>query len=115
MVEVHCKKDWAYRTRFEIHLMRVKEVRVKQAYLVCYDISEPRLLKRVASYLETQGIRMQKSVFLLHLSQHKIKSVKATLAKMVEKDHHVMLIPLSPSALKKSEFLGTPQDRFHIF
>lgn len=88
---------------------------MKQAYLISYDISEPRLLKRVAAYLETQGVRIQKSVFLLSLPPKKIQSVKATLEKMVEEDHHVMIIPLSPSALKKSEFLGPPPERFYVF
>ncbi len=88
---------------------------MKQAYLVSYDISEPRSLQRVASYLETQGVRIQKSVFLLSLSRHKIHSVKATLGKLVSDEHHVMIIPLSARALEKSEFLGSHPDSFHIF
>ncbi|CAM2009578.1 CRISPR-associated endonuclease Cas2 [Acanthopleuribacter pedis] len=37
----------------------------KFSYLVSYDISEPKTLRKTAAYLERRGVRLQKSVFLL--------------------------------------------------
>lgn len=39
-----------------------------RAYLACYDIANPKRLRRVAKILEGYGIRIQESVFFCKLS-----------------------------------------------
>ena len=81
-------------------------------YLVTYDISDPKALKRVASYLEKKGKRLQKSVFVLNLPQHQIRNVQAKLPELAGETAHVMLLPLCRSCLNKAEFLGEADEPF---
>ncbi|MBF0236905.1 MAG: CRISPR-associated endonuclease Cas2 [SAR324 cluster bacterium] len=85
------------------------------SYLVCYDISDPPLLQRVAYYLEKKGLRLQKSIFILNLPQHEIDSVKHTLFKMVGHEHHIMILPLCRSCVNKAVFLGDSIDEYLVY
>ena len=38
-----------------------------QSFLVCYDIADPKRLRKVASICEDFGYRRQKSVFMVRL------------------------------------------------
>ncbi len=38
--------------------------RVKNDYLICYDVSDPKRLARLARYLEKEAFRIQYSIFL---------------------------------------------------
>ena len=75
-------------------------------YLISYDISEPKLLRQVAAYLEGEGIRLQKSVFLVQSPQHRVKQIQRKLAAMVGTDHHLMCLPLCARCFGQSVFLG---------
>jgi len=75
-------------------------------YLVSYDIGDPKILRQAAKYLESQGVRLQKSVFLLYLPQHRVQTVKKQLETMVGEAHQVMLTPLCGRCMNEAVFLG---------
>lgn len=87
----------------------------KFSYLVSYDISEPKTLRKAAAYLERRGVRLQKSVFLLQLPQHQIKQAKADLEAIVGNEHHLMLIPLCSRCFEQSTVLGKQPERCVVF
>jgi len=84
-------------------------------YLVAYDISDPKLLRRVADYLEKRGRRVQKSVFLLTLKKGHIQRIKDDLFQKIGTNQHLMVIPVCQSCMQKAEFLGEESTSYSIF
>lgn len=60
-------------------------------YIVAYDISNHRTRARVARYLEKRGLRLQKSVFTLSVTQYAIKQIKKELAELVKQEGSIMI------------------------
>ncbi|HDT11495.1 MAG TPA: CRISPR-associated endonuclease Cas2, partial [bacterium] len=54
-------------------------------YLVCYDICEPKRLKRVAKTLERFGIRIQYSFFQVDAPPGIINKMKSEVLEIIEK------------------------------
>lgn len=75
-------------------------------YLVSYDISEPKLLRQAAKLLEREGVRLQKSVFLVRCPQHRINRIRDRLADMLGHDHHLMILPLCKRCFSQGSFIG---------
>lgn len=59
-------------------------------FLICYDISSPQRLRRVARLLEKHAIRCQKSVFLFQGSQISLGRLLRLLSKEI--NHNVDII-----------------------
>lgn len=53
-------------------------------YLVCYDISDPKRLRRIAKTLESYGTRIQYSVFECPLDDLGYEQVKAELNAIIQ-------------------------------
>lgn len=53
-------------------------------YLVCYDISDPKRLRRIAKTLESYGTRIQYSVFECPLDDLRYEQVKAELNAIIQ-------------------------------
>ncbi|MEO1959002.1 MAG: CRISPR-associated endonuclease Cas2 [Nautiliaceae bacterium] len=47
--------------------------------VIAYDITDEKRLKKVAKYLESCGIRIQKSVFEVDMSVREVKKIKELL------------------------------------
>ena len=56
----------------------------KRLYLICYDITEPRRLNRVARFLKKYAFRVQYSVFAAQLSQRQLRRVLAGLEGIID-------------------------------
>lgn len=68
-------------------------------YLVSYDISDPKRLRRVARTLEGFGVRLQYSVFECPLDGMRLAKLKAELQDLVDHDEdQVLFVSLGPSA-----------------
>lgn len=68
-------------------------------YLVSYDISDPKRLRRVAKVLEGFGARLQYSVFECPLDDMRLAMAKAALQKIINHDEdQVLFVSLGPSA-----------------
>ena len=64
-------------------------------YLVCYDIREPKRLRRVAQILEGHGERIQYSVFRCWLSASALERLRWELTEdCVTEEDDVLFIPL---------------------
>ena len=56
-------------------------------YLIAYDISEPRRLRRLHRHLRTQGIAMQQSVFLVRRDTRDIDTLMDELDQYIDARH----------------------------
>lgn len=68
-------------------------------YLVCYDIAEPRRLRRVAKVCESFGSRIQYSVFECPLDGLRYEQMKAELDGVIHHDDdQVLFVSLGPES-----------------
>lgn len=78
-------------------------------YLVAYDISDPKRLRRVARTCEDFGLRRQFSVFLCRLVPIDVVRLKARLYDVIDLGRdQVLFIPLCARCAGQIEALGRP-------
>ena len=66
-------------------------------YVVCFDVSDSRRLRRVSNELENFGVRVQRSVFECHLDASDLDELKTRLLALIdEKEDNVRYYPLCP-------------------
>jgi CRISPR-associated protein Cas2 len=81
------------------------------SYLVCYDISDPKRLRKVARCCEDFGFRKQLSVFLVRASATDFVRLRSRLYDIIDLNaDQVLFIPLSESGLQRMESIGRPTD-----
>lgn len=84
----------------------------RRRYLIAYDISEPKRLRRVIKVMEGYGERLQYSVFLCDLSASEELSWRGEILDVVNlAEDSVVRIDLGPtSAPTPIAVLGTPRN-----
>lgn len=81
------------------------------SFLVCYDIADPKRLRKVASTCEDYGYRRQFSVFLCRLSATDIVKLRNRLYDIIDlKADQVLFIPLCGKCVHAIESLGRPTE-----
>ena len=85
---------------------------MRRTYIVTYDISDPRRLRRVYRTMRGFGEHLQLSVFCCDLTAADRVRMIAALANIVEHDEdQVVLVDLGPTStnpIKAMEALGRP-------
>jgi CRISPR-associated protein Cas2 len=83
------------------------------SYLVCYDISNPKRLRKVALTCEDFGYRKQLSVFLVRVSATDFVRLRTRLYDIIDRNEdQVLFIPLTESGLQRMEAIGRPSDAY---
>lgn len=78
-----------------------------ESYIVCYDISDPKRLRKVARACEDYGYRKQLSVFLCRLTATDRVKLRNRLSELIKHDEdQVMLMKVPEESLQKLEVLG---------
>ena len=81
------------------------------SYLVCYDISDPKRLRKVATVCEDFGYRKQYSVFLCRLSPTDLVRLRTRLYDLINlTEDQVLFIPLCGKCVNQMEALGRPTE-----
>ncbi len=71
----------------------------RHRYLVSYDISHPKRLRKVAKVCEGFGTRLQFSVFECPLDEMRLNQLKAALAVEINADEdQVLFVSLGPES-----------------
>lgn len=68
-------------------------------WLVCYDVREPKRLRRCAKHMEGYGQRVQYSVFRCWMGKRKVERLRWELTELLTSEDKVMLIPLCSSCV----------------
>jgi CRISPR-associated protein Cas2 len=80
-------------------------------YLVAYDISNPKRLRKVASTCEDFGLRRQFSVFVCRLTATDLVRLKSRLYEIIDLDvDQVIFVPLCARCSEQIEALGRPTE-----
>ena len=88
-------------------------------YLVAYDISNPKRLRKVASTCEDFGLRRQFSVFVCRLTATDLVRLKSRLYEIIDLDMDqvifvplcALFVPLCARCSEQIEALGRPTER----
>ncbi len=81
-------------------------------YIVAYDISDPKRLRRVAHTCEDFGLRRQYSVFLCRLVPQDLVRLKARLYEIIKRDvDQVIFVPLCDRCGDGIEAIGRPCEK----
>lgn len=57
---------------------------MERYWLVCYDVADPKRLRRIAKLMQSFGLRAQKSVFECWLSDGKLKELEEKAAGILD-------------------------------
>ena len=81
------------------------------SYLVCYDISDPKRLRKVAKICEDFGYRRQLSVFLVRVSATDFVRLRTRLYDVIDREKdQVLFLPLCDKCCSGIQALGRPTD-----
>ena len=81
------------------------------SWLVCYDISDPKRLRKVATCCEDFGVRKQFSVFLCRLSATEFAKLRTRLYDLIDlQADQVLFIPLCGKCVPAIEAMGRPTE-----
>ncbi len=81
------------------------------SYIVSYDISNPKRLRKVALTCEDFGLRKQFSVFLCRLSATDFVRLRSRLYDLINlEEDQVLFIPLCGKCVQQIEALGRPTE-----
>jgi CRISPR-associated protein Cas2 len=79
--------------------------------LVCYDISDPKRLRKVANACQDYGMRRQYSVFLCRLSATDFVRLRSRLYDLIDLEaDQVLFIPLCGKCVNQIEAIGRPTE-----
>ena len=72
-------------------------------YMICYDISHPKRLRKTAKVLENYGLRVQKSFFQCEISSKGMQLLKQSILEIIDTDKDYFYIyPLCDSCTRKA-------------
>jgi len=81
------------------------------SYMVAYDISDPKRLRKVARVCEDFGYRKQFSVFLCRLSATDFVRLRSRLYDLLKlEEDQVLFIPLCAKCVNQIEAIGRPTE-----
>lgn len=81
------------------------------SWIVAYDISDPKRLRKVATVCEDFGTRRQYSVFLCRLSATDFVRLRSRLYDILNlQEDQVLFIPLCGKCVEQIESLGRPTE-----
>jgi CRISPR-associated protein Cas2 len=63
-------------------------------WLICYDVRDPKRLRRTAKLLEGNGERVQYSVFRCWLTPTQLQRLRWELTELLQHEDDVLFIPL---------------------
>jgi CRISPR-associated endonuclease Cas2 len=70
--------------------------------VVAYDIEDDRIRARLARYLKTKGVRIQKSVFAVEVERHQFKRFLGEMRKIVGEEDMVAVFRLCEGCKKNA-------------
>jgi CRISPR-associated protein Cas2 len=81
------------------------------SWIVAYDISDPKRLRKVATACEDYGVRKQYSVFLCRLSATDFVRLRSRLYDVIHlEEDQVLFIPLCAKCVNGIEAIGRPTE-----
>lgn len=93
---------------------------MRHLYIICFDITDPKRLRRVANHMEDHGQRIQYSVFECYLTDKQLNHLQQQLKATINpREDHIRYYQLCPKCHKKIQHSGsaclTPDHDYHLY
>ena len=83
----------------------------RRRFLIAYDISDPKRLRRVCKTMEEYGDRLQYSVFICDLSRAELIHARAAVERQMNlTEDSVVIVDLAEPHTNKITFIGQHRD-----
>ena len=83
----------------------------RRRFLIAYDISDPKRLRRVCKTMEEYGDRLQYSVFICDLSRAELIHARAAVERQMNlTEDSVVIVDLAEPHTTKITFIGQHRD-----
>jgi CRISPR-associated protein Cas2 len=82
-------------------------------WLVCYDVRDPKRLRRAAKHMEGYGERMQYSVFRCWMTDRQTQCLRWELTEILAPEDDVLLIPLCTECLARIQGTHSAQKQLN--
>ncbi|MCS7022924.1 MAG: CRISPR-associated endonuclease Cas2 [Gemmataceae bacterium] len=69
-------------------------------WIICYDVRDPKRLRKCAKHMEGYGIRLQKSVFRCWLTPTDVQRLRWELTVLLDPQDSVLFFPLCGNCLE---------------
>ncbi len=76
---------------------------MKRDFVIAYDISDEKRLKKISKYLEKEAIRMQLSLYYIRCDKITLQKIVDKLSDLMDEDDDVRIFKVN---LKKTLFLN---------
>ena len=83
-------------------------------HLICYDVRDPKRLRKTAKLLEGYGERVQYSIFRIRVTEHKLQKVRWELSEILTQDDSLLIVPLCQRCASKVDELSHGLSLIHI-
>ena len=91
---------------------------MERYWLICYDVADPKRLRKIAKIMQSYGVRAQKSVFECWLSDARLAELKEQTDKIIETEDDVRYYTLCETCRRlthsKTETELRTNERFYI-
>jgi CRISPR-associated protein Cas2 len=67
-----------------------------QHYLICYDIKNPKRLRRVYKYAQNYALHLQKSVFGMEMTLRQRNELAIALAQLIQREDDIRIYATEP-------------------
>jgi CRISPR-associated protein Cas2 len=82
-------------------------------WVVCFDISDDKKRKIIGDTLEEYGVRVQRSVFEIEITEKKLRDIIKKFDEMIDvREDSVRFYPFHKDTLRKTICLGFGLDAF---
>jgi len=82
-------------------------------YVICYDIEDDKVRKKISDLLEGYGVRVNFSVFEADLNKKELELLRNQIKKFISKKDSVRFYHLCKNCINKSFDLGSNIDIFN--
>ncbi|MDQ2976948.1 MAG: CRISPR-associated endonuclease Cas2 [Acidobacteriota bacterium] len=84
----------------------------KQWYVICYDITEPKVWRKVYKKLNGYGRRLQYSIFRCRLTRRQIEKLRWELEGLMEASDKLLILTLCEACERHVSLHNRPESWF---
>lgn len=90
-------------------------VLIDMTCVVAYDIADNKIRNRVAKYLLSLGVRLQKSVYIIEIERHSFARIRKKLEKLTGHKGQIAIFKLCAGCRKSAVQINDGTPLFYLF
>jgi len=83
---------------------------MRSSYLISYDITKPKVYRKIIKYTKPYGIRWQKSLFLCSFTPKEKENFIKKVEKVILKKDSFLILPVNFQNFKNMKYFGVLEE-----